>query len=265
MKMNNYWRLLSVIVLGGMIVSSCTEKIDLDLKNSEPQLVIEGNLSDQPGPYYVLLTKSRLYNADNAFTGIAGATVVLSDDAGNTDTLTSSMDGLYQTNSIQGVVGRTYHLQVTSEGKTYDSYCLMPPPVDIDSIVITEETDFSGKTKKVAHILVRDPAGVQNNYRVVSEVQGAYSSGFSVHSDRLWDGKQRSFNVPQSDYKSGDTLTVNLWSISEPVYQYFREFNQNENNFGAPAAPANPTTLFTPFALGYFSAHSIKSKTVIVP
>lgn len=265
MGMRNYLQLILLITLSGVITSSCTEKIDLVLKDTDPKLVIEGNLSDQPGPYYVILTKSRRYNDDNSFTGLAGATVVLSDDAGNSDTLTSSIDGLYQTNSIQGVVGRTYHLQVTAEGKTYDSYCLMPVPVDIDSVVITDETGFDGKTKKVGDILVRDPAGVQNNYRVVSQMQGMKSSGFSVHTDRLWDGKERSFNVPHSDYKSGDTLTVNLWGISEPVYNYFHEFNQNENNFGAPAAPANPTSVFTPATLGYFSAHSIKSKTVIVP
>jgi hypothetical protein len=265
MRTKTCLQLFTIVVASSIISTSCTEKIDLVLKDSDPQLVIEGNISDQPGPYYVILTKSRLYNDDNSFTGITGATVVLSDDAGNSDTLTSSIDGLYQTNTIQGVVGRTYHLQVTAEGKTYDSYCLMPAPVDIDSVVITDETGFDGKTKKVGDILVRDPAGFQNDYRVVSQMQGMNSSGFSVHSDRLWDGKERSFNVPHSDYKSGDTLTVNLWSITEPVYKYFSEFNQNQNNFGAPAAPANPTAVFTPATLGYFSAHSIKSKTVIVP
>ncbi|MCW5908283.1 MAG: DUF4249 domain-containing protein [Chitinophagales bacterium] len=265
MKSAAFFRLVLVATIAVAISYSCTEKIDLVLKNSEPQLVIEGNISDEPGPYYVILTKSRLYNDDNSFTGLSGATVVLSDDAGNSDTLTSNIDGLYQTNFIQGTVGRTYHLQVNAEGKTYDSYCMMPTPVDIDSIVITEETGFDGKTRKVGDILVRDPAGVQNNYRVVSEMQGYKSSGFSVHSDRLWDGKLRSFNVPHSDYQTGDTLTVSLWSITEHVYKYFRDFNQNQNNFGAPAAPANPTSVFTPSTLGYFSAHSVKTKTVIVP
>lgn len=265
MKTKNFFRLITIMAFSGMVASSCTEKIDLVLKDSEPQLVIEANISDQPGPYYVILTKSRLYNDDNSFTGLSGATVVLSDDAGNTDTLTSSIDGLYQTNTIQGVVGRTYHLQVTAEGKTYDSYCMMPVPVDIDSVVITEETGFDGKLRKNGDILVRDPAGVQNNYRVTSVKQGDNSAGFSVHTDVLWDGKLRSFNIPHSDYESGDTLTVNLWSITEPVYKYFSEFNQNQNNFGAPAAPANPTSVFTPNTLGYFSAHSIKTKTVIVP
>lgn len=254
-----------MIFFAAVINSSCTEKIDLKLKNSTPQLTIEGNISDEPGPYYVIVTKSRLYNEDNSFTGFPSALVVISDDAGNTDTLTEPIAGLYQTNSIQGTVGRTYHLQVTAEGKMYESYCKMQPPVDIDSIVLDEETNFQGETKKIADILVRDPAGVPNYYRVISYLNGDRSSGFDEHSDRLWDGKLRSFNVPHSDFHTGDTLKVDLLSLDEHVHTYFDQFNQNQNNFGAPAAPANPDAVFTPYALGYFSAHSIKSKTVIIP
>lgn len=258
-------KLFFMVALASGIGTACTEKIDLDLNSAVPQLVIEGNISDQPGPYYVVLSMSRLYNQSNQFEGVPAAVVVLSDDAGNADTLTEVLAGLYQTNSIQGTVGRTYHLQVNANGKTYDSYCLMHDPVAIDSILISEESNFQGETKLVGDIEIHDPAGVQNSYRVVSELQGYTSSGFSVHTDRLWDGKVRTFNVPHSDFASGDTLTVFLWSIDEKVYQYFQEFNQNQNNFGAPAAPANPTSVFTPAALGYFSAHSITSKTRIVP
>jgi hypothetical protein len=158
-----------------------------------------------------------------------------------------------------------YHLQVTAEGTTYDSYCKMNQPVDIDSLVLSTETDFKGNVKNKGDIIVRDPAGVPNFYRVVSILNSGVSSGFDVHRDRLWDGKLRTFGVPHSDFHTGDTLQVDLWSIDSHVYDYFSEFNQNQNNFGAPAAPANPTTVYTPFALGYFSAHSIKSKTVIIP
>lgn len=245
--------------------TACTEKIDLDLKNSTPELVIEGYINDQPGPYYVALTKSKLYNEDFNFKGVTGAVVVMSDDAGNTDTLMESgIQGLYNTNTIQGVVGRTYHLEVTADGKTYNSYCRMYAPVAIDSIIIEEETGFDGEKRLDCEIQVTDPVGVGNSYRVVSTQEGFISTGFSVHTDRLWDGKIRNFNIPRS-FESGDTINVELWSIAPHVYTYFDEFNQNQNNFGAPAAPANPTPVFTPGTLGYFSAHSVKKMSRIVP
>jgi len=263
--MRNILRVLLILSAAVLINSSCTEKINLNLKDSSAQITIEGNLSDKPGPYYVILTKSRLFTETNSFTGLSSALVIISDDAGNIDTLTEAMAGLYLTSSIRGTVGRTYKLSVTSEGITYESLCAMPPPVDIDSIVVSTETDFRGNSKKQADLLVRDPAGIQNQYRVVSYLNGGMSSGFDIHRDRLWDGKLRSFNVPHSDFHSGDTLQVDLLSIDEHIYTYFSEFNENQNNFGAPAAPANPDPVFTPAALGYFSAHSIKSKTIIIP
>ena len=263
--MKNILRSILILSVASMINSSCTEKIKLKLNDSTPHVTIEGNINDKPGPYYVILTKSRLYTENNSFTGLPSALVIISDDANNTDTLTEVVAGLYKTNSIQGTVGRTYKLSVAVEGTTYESICKMPVPVDIDSVVLFTETDFKGNVKNKADILVRDPAGIQNQYRVISYVNDTISSGFHIHSDRLWDGKLRSFNVPQSDFHSGDSLQVDLLSIDEHIYTYFSEFNQNQNNFGAPAAPANPDAVFTPSALGYFSAHSIKSKKVAVP
>ncbi|HRG90205.1 MAG TPA: hypothetical protein PLW44_14360, partial [Chitinophagales bacterium] len=63
---------------------------------------------------------------------------------------------------------------------------------------------------------------------------------------------------------TGATLTVELRSIDERSFIYFDQFNDNQNNFGAPAAPANPDPVFTPSCLGYFSAYSVKTKTIIV-
>ncbi|MFN8287282.1 MAG: DUF4249 domain-containing protein [Chitinophagales bacterium] len=258
-------KLILLVCVAAGINTACTEKIDLSLESAVPQLVIEGNISDQPGPYYVILSMSKVYNDTSQLEGLSGATVIVNDDAGNIDTLGELYPGLYATNTIQGTVGRTYHLQVTANGKTYDTYCPMHVPVPIDTILITEETNFQGDTKLVGQIQIHDPAGLGNAYRVVSQLQGYTSSGFSVHGDRLWDGKIRNFDVPHSGFAPGDTLTVQLWSIDQKVYQYFREFNQNQNNFGAPAAPANPNTVYTPSALGYFSAHSISTRTLIVP
>ncbi len=258
---------LTILALGAVVFSTaCSEKIDIKTKNSDPQVVIEANISDQPGPHYVLVTKSALFTDNNTLKGVPSAVIVISDDAGNSDTLTELLPGFYQTNTIQGVVGRNYRIQATVEGTTYESYSKMEPPVDIDSILVYYETGFDGKTESEAEIVVRDPAGIANYYRVVSYKRNQVSTGFNVQRDRLWDGKLRNFNVPDDDgLVTGDTLKVDLLSINERAFTYFDQFNDNQNNFGAPAAPANPDPVFTPATLGYFSAHSITSKTIIVP
>jgi hypothetical protein len=257
------FRLFSVVCFAVIISTSCTEKIDLKLKNSEPQLVIEANVNDQAGPYYVILTKSRLYYESNQLTVVEGAVVVLSDDAGNVDSLQQILPGLYQTQSIQGSAGRTYHLQVNVDGTLYESYCKMPLPVDIDSVTLFEDRRLNGDVGTRARVYFTDPAGVRNQYRITSVRNEEDSRGFDLHRDRLWDGKQRNYEVSSSDLEPGDTIITKLLSIDERIYEYM---NVIENNgFGQTAAPANPSSIYTPFALGYFSAHSIKSRTIIVP
>lgn len=264
MKNTQYINLFLTVLTALILNTACTEKIDLKLQDSTPQLVIEGNISDKPGPYYVILSKSRLYYEDNSFTGMPGAVIVLSDDAGNADTLTEAAPGLYLSNTIQGTIGRTYHLEVNSEGVQYNSYCYMPAAVNIDSVSVQLDQQFNGEERKEGRVYFTDPAGIENYYRVVSTKNGELSNGFNIHRDRLWDGKARNYGTGNGELTAGDTLTVDLWSIDAHVYDYFNEFNQNDG-FAQPAAPANPTSVFTPKALGYFSAHSVKSQTIYVP
>src|ERR1043165_243104 len=258
-------KIMMLAAIAVILASACTEKIDLKIKNAPPSLVIEGFVDDGPGPYYVLVSKSKLFTDNNNFEGVGGATMVIGDDLGNTDTLTEVVAGLYLSNTIHGNVGHTYYLHATVEGTTYQSQSTMPPPVDIDSVLLSSETEFNGDIHNEANIEVQDPAGVRNFYRITCTKNSSPSSGFNVHRDRLWDGKLRTFSVPNDHFDSGDTLQINLKSIDEAAFIYFNQLNQNQDNFGAPAAPANPDPVFVPAALGYFSAHSVKSRTVIIP
>lgn len=252
------------VAFATIIFCSCTEKIDLKIKDSEPQLVIEANVSDKPGPYFVILSKSRLYNENNDFTGVSGAQVVISDNAGNADTLTETAPGIYTTNTLQGTAGRVYQIKVTTEGITYESVCTMRNPVDIDSLFVREDVGLDGNTFKEARVRFTDPAGVENFYRRIAYKNGVMDFDIDIHRDRLWDGKQREYGAGGGDLKTGDTITLDLLSLDEHIYTFFNEFETN-SGFATPAAPANPNSVFTPSALGYFSAHSVKSRTIIVP
>ncbi|MBK7149523.1 MAG: DUF4249 domain-containing protein [Bacteroidetes bacterium] len=264
MKKYPFIRLLLAGLTSIIVATSCTEKIDLKLNNSEPQLVIEANVSNKPGPYTVILSKSRLYYENNAFAGISGAQIILSDNAGNIDTLTEIAAGFYQTNFIQGTIGRTYQLEVSSEGTTYRASCTMPAAVSIDSVVVREETGFNGELDKDARVYFTDPAGIENFYRIIGYKNEVPSSGANIHRDRLWDGKQRNYGVPSGGIETGDTLIANLLSIDARVYQFFNEFNES-SGFAQPAAPATPNSMYTPGALGYFSAHAISADTILIP
>src|ERR1035438_947080 len=111
-------RLILLSVISALIAASCTKDIHLNLQNASGLIVIEGFITNDSGPYYVVISKTITFYDTNNLVPVTGAKVIMTDDAGNRDSLTSIYyPGLYLTQSIQGTVGRTYHLSVNVEGK----------------------------------------------------------------------------------------------------------------------------------------------------
>lgn len=115
-------RILPVLLL---LIDGCIDPLDLPAIRSTPTLVVDGMISDQPGPYEVKLYLSSSLNddLDNPET-VTNATVKITDDIGNEETLTHTAAGLYKTSAagIQGTIGRTYQVHITTaDGKSVES------------------------------------------------------------------------------------------------------------------------------------------------
>ena len=253
--------ILTVLIL---LLSSCQKVIQLDLSSSSPQIVIEGVIYDQPGPYKVKISKSiSLEDGTNVYPAITGALVIIHDNFGNTDTLKESSSGTYVTSTLQGVPGCTYFLKVIAEEQTFTASSTMFPVVKIDSIYFKKGS--FGNDEQVT-IDFMDPADTTNYYRLVEFVNGKQQESFNVTSDRLNEGEKISYSLMSqgSDNKleTDDNVTLWLESIDEGVYEYFREAGREG---GQSASPANPTSNINNGALGYFNACSVSKKSVIVP
>jgi len=242
-------------------LSSCQQVIDIELNSKDAAIVIEANITDQPGPYTVLISKSVNFSDPNIFPGVSGAFVVISDDAGNADTLTETSGGVYVSNSIQGVAGRTYAIRVLADGKTYTAQSSMPNAITLDSLVIEQGGGFGG-----AYIIPQwqDPVGQGNHYRCIEYVNNERVGAFlydDAFSDGLVNG-QPILNF-ETQLESGDTVRVEFQCIDAANYLYFFSMDQTANN--NTAAPANPETNFDNNALGYFNAHTVSVRTVVIP
>jgi len=53
-----------------LFYSSCQKVITPPLSNSAPQLVIEGSVSDTTGPYYVNISNTVSFYADNTYPNV---------------------------------------------------------------------------------------------------------------------------------------------------------------------------------------------------
>ena len=110
------------------------------MQNSgEGTLVIQGLISDQPGPYTVRLYRSTAAeNILEAVQPVAAKSVTIIDDTGMSEKLVSNDDGYYVTSvgGIQGIIGRKYHVSVELfDGTVFESEPdELRPGGNIDSI-----------------------------------------------------------------------------------------------------------------------------------
>jgi hypothetical protein len=109
-----------------LLVGACIDPLNVVVPIPEKQLVVDGLITDKPGPYQVKLFYSNTLNGGtlSPFQLVAKATVSVTDNLGKTAIFYQVSPGVYQTkvNEIQGEVGKTYFLTIKTEnGKEYKS------------------------------------------------------------------------------------------------------------------------------------------------
>jgi hypothetical protein len=256
-----------------LALASCTKVINLELGNNSGHLVIEGNISNTRGPQIIKLSTNVPFTNTNTYPPVTGATISVSDQAGNTYPFTEGPSGTYSNTHLRGAPGNTYTMTVTAGGKTYTAASTMPDPVNLDSLTAKNEVIQSNDNKKVVTVYFQDPAAVANQYRFVLYVNNVQANNIYAYDDRFINGRYVSIDLRENTSGNstdkgifaGDTVTVEMQCIDQPIYTYwYTLMQQGFNSPGGGVTPSNPPTNITPVALGYFSAHTTQSKTIIV-
>lgn len=252
------------------VVFSCQEVIDVDLNDADAELVIEGSISNEGNGCTVILSETVSFDASNTFPAVSGATISISDGT-NTYTLEETTEGTYQNTKIWGKPGTTYELTVSVNDETYTATSTMPRPVLIDSILINTETGsiFYDDDEMFIEVKFRDTPNEENYYRLNVWINDEDKALTDILDDDLEDGQMLAETIisqgdeDDPEFDSGDTATILLYTIDENVYEYYRTLNEGSSSLST--APSNPTTNFDKDVLGFFSAHSVTSRTIIIP
>jgi hypothetical protein len=107
-----------------LLSDACIDRYDLPETVSVPRLVVDGLITDQPGPATIRLYQSLDINTNvNQTLAVAGAAITIYDDAGNHELLTEVTKGVYQTSGtdLHGQIGRKYHVTIRLQEKEYTS------------------------------------------------------------------------------------------------------------------------------------------------
>lgn len=163
------------LLLAGLLAVSCVTEFHPDTVSIPPSLIVEGTITDQPGPYMVKLTRTADYSYKSLNLLETGATVTISDNLGNRETLKEqSPGGTYQTsvNGIRGVPGRAYKLTIqTKAGKRYESDSETLPAVPVIQNVYYESNYIpatgitAGKQTWTVFLDTKDPDTLGNYYK----------------------------------------------------------------------------------------------------
>lgn len=260
-----------LIIISLFLVISCEREIDLNLEDQSGNIVIEANVTDQAGPYTVRITKSVSFTQSNTYPGVENAQVTLSDNLGQTENLQHIGNGIYQASSFQGQSGRTYTLKVQTDGKEYTSQSKMPEAVEFQGL---EQDSFmvAGETSYTLLPIFVDPPALGNRYLFTYFVNDNPKKYFSEFSDNVNNGapNQRPLILPNDDedgavkVKVGDKITVKMQCIDDAVYTFYSALLQLSGGGGGGVTPTNPPSNISNGALGYFSAHTVSVKTIVI-
>ncbi|MBC8032742.1 MAG: DUF4249 domain-containing protein [Chitinophagaceae bacterium] len=263
----------ALLALTVFTMSSCEKVIDINLNNASKKYVIEGMLSDQSGSCKVLITTTRNFDEDNSFVGISGAQVTIADGTGPELSLVESSNGIYENKSITGIVGHTYNLKVIINGEQFTASSTIPEKVLFDTLFVNDEVIF-GELIKLVNLRYPDPVGRGNSYRFIQYINGEKDKTIFIRNDDLNDGRiietvlfslNDDDDEEESKISKGDEVRIEMLCVDAAVYKYWFSLDQSALGTNESASPANPVTNITGGALGYFSAHTYQTDSLISP
>jgi hypothetical protein len=258
-KFGKLWLVLLLIVS----LWSCETPINPDLEEADPILVVDAWINGKPGNQVIVLMKTQPYFDNTLPPIVSGAIVSVTDNTGAVFPFVEDVNkkGSYvwrpTANESFGTIGNSYKLTVQSEGEVYEALSKMGRVPPIDSIVFrkNEPTDFNPDFYQ-AQFYATDPAGKGDTYWIraikngvllnkPTDINIAFDAGFSGGSNnsdgitflpplRLGINPVDTDSADQalSPYVPGDSLYVEIHSITLAAFNYLQEVNIQTNRPG---------------------------------
>ncbi|RNI31351.1 DUF4249 domain-containing protein [Rufibacter latericius] len=167
----------SLLLVLSLVLFSCVEPVDLKLPTNVRNLVVQGLVTNEPGPYTVELSMTAPYGRPTGLKDVEleGAQVEITSSTGEREVLSEHGLGIFKTlpNGIRGKVGEAYTLQVRlKDGRSYTSTAqLLTPSPEVENIqlqfqkVPLQEGETTQNYRYEVSVDVTDPALEKNYYR----------------------------------------------------------------------------------------------------
>ncbi len=248
-------------VLLSMLLTSCVEVVELDLRSIEPQLVIEGKITDDSTQNEVKISLTEDFQQKNEFPAITTAKVNIIDlTTGESEELNQSVAGTYKIMKLKGISGHSYQMKVDYNGKTYEASSKMPQKVAMQDLKYQEVIRFQSAIRMVA--VYQDPKEETNYYRWATiGNDNIRSRAYFVRTDIFNNGNRIEQVIDSGiDINVGEKITIEMQCIDKPTYDYFFTLARQQGQGLNSGSGTNPPSNITGGALGYFGAYTVEQK-----
>jgi hypothetical protein len=284
-----------LIALPILLLSSCKDVIQVDLKKGETLLVVDAFINNYNSTQTVRLTTTADYFSNAHTPPAVGAAVSLTDLTNNkTYAFTGDGNGNYLYTPLPGdsmaQVGHNYQLNVTYNSVNYMALSKLNRTTTIDTILFkrkksgTEDTNATPK-KYFPYLIARDAPGATDYYWIKTYRNGVFYNGpgqLNVVQDAGGTGTDGLFFIPPnaffvltSDSEAPeylDNCTIEIYSINAETYDFFLQLETQMSNSQAGLFATAPENVRTNIknasgygmkSIGWFNMGAITSKSAI--
>ena len=246
-----------------ILLWSCEEKIEVNLKDVNPKVVIESYITNGEHPIVVKISRSQAFFNQSKFTPVEKASVQL--ESLNTKyKFFEEGGGYYLSSRMQIISGRTYTLKVAAGSERFDATVLLPRSVPIDTVYFRPGIFQSDSLNVVVEF--HDPAITENYYRIKVYYNGRYAvNDYYLMTDAFSDGAKIVAPIYYHNFAPGDTVAIELLNLERNTWRYFKGLSESIQQGVNSQAPGNPPSNIKGGALGIFGAWGSSNWRGIIP
>lgn len=260
--MRQYIRIFTISVI--TLFVSCEEVINTPgSEDFTPIIIVESLFTDEEKVQFVKLSQSVPVNYNGEVKPVSNATVFISDGSKIFTMLEKSVgSGIYETlGYVKGEVGKTYQLNIISDGKVYSATDKMEPVTPIVPIEYGSKNAGGFYEWSVPNNHSLSP-GVTYQWNVEflhltgEKTSVTYYNFTGLETTSLFALNQMSQSVR---FKTGTVITQKKYSLSADYYKFLKAIYTETDWRGGlyDVNPANAPTNLTNGAGGYFRASSV--------
>ena len=273
---------ICLLVATATVFTACEKEINLDLKNTSPKLVVEGNvlwgIDTVIYQQELKLSLSANYTGNTNPIPVTNA-IVMVNDGTNTYTYNHIENGVYRSSFI-AATNKTYKLTINYEGDEYNAYeTLKAGGAAIDSLTVNYFPSTLGSPEgNFITVNTTDPLNERNFYLwqlfINEQLMINPSPGNiyrAIQKDDFFNGQPLINYLPFDNFPvvTGDIARMHQLNISEQMHNYYYSiFNLTASSPVSGDVPpgkirGNILNLnkSDKNALGYFGACSVSIKT----